>query len=227
MGIIGRFKDIMASNINALLDKAENPEKMIDQTMRNLTKDLADVKEETAEVIADEARCKRELDECTEELNKMQEYAEKAVLAGNDQDALKFIEQKNTLAARQQELQTTYDAAVANSAKMRQMHDKLVKDINELEARRDSIKAKIKVAKAQEKVNEMTSSLDDSADSISTFEKLEAKANAMLDKANAMSELNKSTNETDIDTLAAKYDSAPNTDAQSELEALKAKLGKS
>ena len=48
MGIISRFKDIMSSNINALLDKAEDPEKMIDQTMRNLNKDLAKVREETA-----------------------------------------------------------------------------------------------------------------------------------------------------------------------------------
>ena len=63
MGILSRFKDIMASNINALLDKAEDPEKMIDQTMRNLTKDLGKVKEETAAVMADEARAKRQLDE--------------------------------------------------------------------------------------------------------------------------------------------------------------------
>ena len=51
MGILQRFKDIMASNINALLDKAEDPEKMIDQTLRNLTKDLAEVKKETAAVM--------------------------------------------------------------------------------------------------------------------------------------------------------------------------------
>ena len=54
MGILQRFKDIMAANINALLDKAEDPEKMIDQTMRNLTKDLGEVKKETAAVMADE-----------------------------------------------------------------------------------------------------------------------------------------------------------------------------
>lgn len=77
MGIIARFKDIMAANINALLDKAEDPEKMIDQTMRNLTKDLAEVKQETAAVMADEQRCKRELDECNNEIAKMQTYAEK------------------------------------------------------------------------------------------------------------------------------------------------------
>ena len=75
MGILTRFKDIMASNINALLDKCEDPEKMIDQYMRNLESDLGKVKAETASVMAEETRAKRELDECTEQINKMQSYA--------------------------------------------------------------------------------------------------------------------------------------------------------
>ena len=44
MGVIQRFKDIMSANINALLDKAEDPSKMIDQYMRNLQEDLQKVK---------------------------------------------------------------------------------------------------------------------------------------------------------------------------------------
>ena len=44
MGILKRFKDIMSSNINALLDKAEDPEKMIDQYLRDLQEDLRKVK---------------------------------------------------------------------------------------------------------------------------------------------------------------------------------------
>ena len=56
MGVIQRFKDIMSANINAMLDKAENPEKMIDQYMRNLEDDLGKVKAETASVMAEEAR---------------------------------------------------------------------------------------------------------------------------------------------------------------------------
>ena len=61
MGVIQRFKDIMSANINAMLDKAENPEKMIDQYMRNLEDDLGKVKAETASVMAEEARAKRSL----------------------------------------------------------------------------------------------------------------------------------------------------------------------
>ena len=72
MGILTRFKDIMSANINALLDKCEDPEKMIDQYMRNLESDLGKVKAETASVMAEETRAKRELDECTEQINKTQ-----------------------------------------------------------------------------------------------------------------------------------------------------------
>ena len=156
MGIISRFKDIMSANINALLDKCEDPEKMIDQYMRNLQSDLGKVKAETASVMADEQRAKRELDECTAEINKLQAYAEKAVAAGNDDDARQFLAKKQTLVTKQQAFQQTYTLAADNAAKMRQMHDKLVNDINELDSRRDTIKAKMKVAKAQQTVNKLS-----------------------------------------------------------------------
>ena len=225
MGIIQRFKDIMSANINALLDKAEDPEKMIDQTMRNLTRDLGKVKEETAAVMADEQRAKRELDECTAEMQKMQTYAEKAVLAGNDADAAKFLQEKSKLQVKQQSLQQTYEVATANSMMMRQMHDKLVNDINELNSRRDAIKAKIRVAKTQQDINRIQSSVSDSASSISAFERMEAKADAMLDRANAEAELNSTEATSEVDALASKYDAAPDAAVESELAALKAKLG--
>lgn len=60
-GIIKRFTDIMSSNLNALLDRAEDPAKMIDQYMRDLESDLGKVKAETAAVMAEETRAKRGL----------------------------------------------------------------------------------------------------------------------------------------------------------------------
>lgn len=227
MGIISRFKDIMSANINALLDKAEDPEKMIDQYLRDMESDLGKVKAETAAVMAEETRCKRQLDECTAEMDKYQKYAEKAVLAGNDEDAKQFLAKKAQLATQQANLQQAYDVASANATKMRQMHDKLCKDIAELNSRKDSIKAKIAAAKAQEKINKLGASVEGVKGSMSAFDRMEAKADNMLDKANAMADLNSSAEDNSLDDLAAKYDStsasAPAVD--DELAALKAKMG--
>ncbi len=223
MGILSRFKDIMASNINALLDKAEDPEKMVDQTLRNLNEDLAKVKAETAGVMADEAKAKRNLDECNAEIARMQTYAEKAVVAGNDADAARFLTEKSKLVAKQATLQQVYDISAANAMKMRQMHDKLVNDIAELESRRDAIKAKIKLARAQQDINRVTSKIDSSS-SFAAFQRIEDKADAMLDLATAEAQLNATTASSEVDGLAAKYDASPDAAVQDELAALKARL---
>ena len=155
----------------------------------------------------------------------MQSYAEKALTAGNEADARKFLEKKQQLVSTQTALQQSYEAAAANAAKMRQMHDKLVKDIESLESRKAAIKAKVATAKAQERLNSIGSSVTGANNSMAAFSKMEAKANKMLDEANAMAELNQSQEDSDIDNLAAKYDSAPQDAAvDDELAALKAKM---
>ena len=226
MGILTRFKDIMASNINAMLDKAEDPEKMIDQFLRNLESDLGKVKAETASVIADEKAAERELNECNEEIAKMEKYAEKAILAENDGEARQFLTKKSELTTKLETLQSKYDAAHENAEKMRQMHDKLESDVAELKSRKDALKAKMAVAKTQEKINKIGSSIDGANSSIEAFDRLEAKANKKLDEAEAMAELNASSKKDSIAELAKKYDSAPDTSVDDELAALKAKMGK-
>ena len=227
MGIIARFKDIMSANINALLDKCEDPEKMIDQYLRNLESDLGNVKAETAAVMAEEKRAKRELDECTAEIEKFQNYAMKAVQAGNDDDARKFLEKKNQLVAKQTSLQQTYTIANANATKMRQMHDKIVADINELNSKRDQIKAKMAVAKAQERINKVGASVSGVENNMTAFARMEEKADRMLDEANAMAELTLDAASSDLEDLAAKYETnSEGTAVDDELAALKAQLGK-
>ncbi len=223
MSILTRFKDIMASNINALLDKAEDPEKMIDQCLRNLNSDLGKVKSETAAIMAEEQQAKRALDECTEDIAKMQSYAIKALEANNETDAKKFLEHKASLSAKLAGLQEAHTLAHTNAMHMREMHDKLVADIGELESRKDMIKGKLAVAKTQERINKMTSSVSGANNSIASFERFEEMANQALDKANAMAELNKS-QESSIDDLTAKYESSSSSSIDDELAALKARL---
>ena len=225
MSMLQRFKDIMSSNINALLDKAEDPEKMIDQMIRNLQSDLGKVKSETATVMAEESRLNRELNELKAEAEKMLTYAQRALQAGSDADARVFLEKKNSIQTKISEVESRLSVAKQNSQNMKAMHDKLNSQVNDLNAKRNEIKAKIQQAKLQERMNNMTLSTTGQA-SISKFNDIEAKANAMLDKANAMQELNNANND-GIDDLMAKYDS-PSQDTSAvddELAALKASLG--
>lgn len=225
MGVLQRFTDIMASNINALLDKAEDPEKMIDQTLRKLREDLAEVKKETANVIANEKSAKRKFDDAAEEVEKYTKAATKAVEAGNDGDARTLLTKKQQLTVTLGEYEKTFNMAHENSEKMRQMHDKLVNDIQALEDRRDMIKAKVATAKAREHMNQMVSGTQDSAASIEAFNRMEAKADKMLDAAEAMSELNETPKDSAAD-LAEKYSSSSDAEVDAELAAIKASLGK-
>ena len=222
MGILSRFKDIMASNVNALLDKFEDPTKMVDQMLIDLREDLAEVKKETAAVMADEKSAKRKMDECKADVEKYTLSAQNALKAGNEEDAKKLIASKQKLETTLASLTATYDAAHVNSEKMKQLHDKLVQDIEDLENRKDAIKAKVATAKAQEHMNKMVSGVDTSS-SIAAFERMEAKANKMLDAANAEADLNASTSS--AADLADKYTTGTDTTVDVELAKMKAELG--
>lgn len=220
MSILKRFTDIMSANLNALLDKAEDPAKMVDQILRNLNDDLEKVKAETASIIAEESRAKRELADCTEEVNKLLTYAKRAVEAGNDADARLFLSKKATLVEKQSTLEQKVQLASDNAKKMRQMHDKLVEEISELNARRDSIKAKLATAKMQTRINELGSSVGTAKTNLGAFARMEDKANRLLDEANAMAELNAAPVD-EIDDLMSKYDTIVNSSIEDELVALK------
>lgn len=225
MGILQRFSDIVSANVNALLDKAEDPGKMIDEYLRKATKDLAEVKQETAGVMAEESRTKRLVDDNAAQVAKFEALAKKALLAGNEDDARVFLSKKQELESAGAGLQTAYAAAHENAVKMRELHDKLVKDINTLNSRRQAVKAKMAVAKTQERVNKMGASADKLQSSMGAFERMEEKADRMLDEANAMSELSSQAVD-EAQALEEKYKTADtNASVEDELAALKLKMG--
>ena len=160
MGILSRFADIIKANVNDLLDRAEDPAKMVDQYLRDLTEALAEVKEETAGVMAEEARTARLVAENEREVAKYEELAKRALKAGSEEDARTFLAKKQQLAAKGESLRQAADAAHGNASKMREMHDKLVSDIETLRGRREAIKAKVAVARTQDQVNKVSTAGD-------------------------------------------------------------------
>ena len=218
MSILERFSTIIKANINDLLDRAEDPAKMMDQYMRQLMSDLADVKRETAAVMAEEKR---------QESAKNADLARRALQLSNEDDARVFLAKKQELEKRIEELQKMYDVAHENSMRMRQVHDKLVSDAETLRQRREAIQSKMALARAQEKAANVMGSHTGADESRlgDAIARMEDKADAMLDRSNAMQSLN----ETPLDPAAElekKYaDGAKNAAVEDELEKMKKEMG--
>ena len=224
MGILGRFKNIMSANVNALLDRVEDPSKMIDQTLRQLVNDLAEVKKETAGVMAEETRTRREADANITEVKKNMDLARKALSAGNEDHARVFLNKKNELEAQGVELQKLAEVAQENAVQMRQMHDKLVKDINALKSRKATIKSNLAVAKATERVNKMGAAGAKAEGALQAFDRYEQQAQNRLDRSRALSALNEVPRD-EAQALADLYKNGGGAALEDELSALKVEMG--
>ncbi len=225
MAILERFADIIKANINAIIDNMEDPSKMIDQYLRDMMEDLAEVKSNTASVMAEETRTKRLVDENAAEVAKYTEYAKKALQSNNEGDARTFITKKQELEKIGADLVKAYAVAHENAIKIRQLHDKLSSDIETLKSRKEMIKAKVSVAKTQQTINEANDYAGKTESAKNAFERMESKADRMLDEANAMAELNKPVQD-EAGKLEEKYASSGSVSVEEELDRLKKEMGK-
>lgn len=227
MGILSRFGDIMRANINDLLTGAENKnaEKLLNQYLRDAREDYAQVRNETASVMAEEAAAKRRLDGINDQMTRYERYAQAAVQAGNDADALKFLEAKGQLQPKKTDAEAAYAQAQANSERMRQMTQKLLTDIQEAESKIGELKAKLRIAESKEKMQQLTEKIGGNA--LGNFDSLAGSIQKRIDAADAKEALDAElAGDRELDDLEKKY---ANTDggpsAQSELEVLKARMG--
>jgi len=201
-GILSRFSDIMKSNINAALDKLEDPSKMIDQLLRDARKNLADVKKESANVIAQETAALRALEK---ERANVAEYtrATKAALAkGNEEDALKLAERVAKEESNLAQAEKVYAMCKENADNMRAMFKKLSADVQLLEGKRANLKGLVAASKAQESVNKMASKT--TGGMATKIDDMERKIQQRFDAANAMASLDAEVGD-EAAELAAKY----------------------
>lgn len=220
---LGRIPKILEANINALLDKCEDPAKMIDQLLVDYKRDLADVKRDTASVMADVKMAEKKLEECDADIARKQKAAENALKAGNEADARTLLAAKQTLCVTRESLLQNLSVAQKNAEMMQEGYNKLVRNIEDLELRKDAAKAKIAMAKAQERINNSAAKANKTVN-LDAFDKYEAKAERMLAEANAAAELDKET--VSVESLTDKYTSgAESSSVDDELAALKASMG--
>lgn len=220
--VLSRMGDILSSNINDLLDKCENPEKMARQYLRQAMEDLADVRKETAVILAEEKRCKKLYDSVKDDSIKWKNLAVKALEAANEGDAKVFLQKEMSAKEDIAAAELTYNAAKANAKKMRDMHDKLSQDVSTLQSRLKNVEAMSSVAKAQTTINKMSSK--SSRNATGKFDKMEQRIADQLNTAEAESELLQEPTDEATD-LADKYGTSSDSSVDSALADLKASMG--
>lgn len=219
--IIARFSDIMSANMNALLDRVEDPEKMVEQTIRNLERDLVQVKVETAGIMADAENSKKRCEDNKKEIENLAGYVQKAIKTGSEEDAKQFIKKKQQLEQVQAYYDQQYSIAKENADKVHEMHDKLCADLACAKDRANLVRSKSAMAKAQEHINQVSKNAN-SADSLNTMRKWEEKADNRYEKAKAMRELDLHAGP--VDALKSKYGNIDDESVAAELESLKRQM---
>jgi phage shock protein A len=100
MGIFTRFRDIVSSNINAMLDKAEDPEKLIKLMISEMEDTLVEIKASCAGVMANSKKVQRQLDEVQSREEYWKERAELGVNKGRDDLAREALMEKRRYSDR-------------------------------------------------------------------------------------------------------------------------------
>ncbi|MBO4864563.1 MAG: PspA/IM30 family protein [Eubacterium sp.] len=206
----------MASNINAVFkNEDKHPEKAIEKYLLQLRSDLGQVKSETAALEMDVRRAENALNQNRAEKEKLERYVAKAKESGSTSDAMTFESKLMNVTLEGEKLEAKYNEAKANLTNLSAMNEKLSNDLMTLEGKLQEVKTKVETAKAQEKMNQMAMKAG-SADSDEMFSKMNEKADYMLDRANAMAELDSPTRVSDFDDITRLADKYENGDSDND-----------
>ena len=144
MGIFTRFSDIVNSNINAILDKAEDPEKIVRLMIQEMEDTLVEVLSAAARSIADKKDLNRKLEALDAELRDWDDKAELAMRKGREDLAKAALVEKSRV-------QSAVDALKADYVSVDEGLAKLNEDIARLEAKLQDAKARQKALLARHK----------------------------------------------------------------------------
>ena len=215
MGIFTRFRDIISSNINAMLDKAEDPEKLIKLMIREMEDTLVEIKTACAGVMASGKKTQRQLDRHKVQAQYWEEKAELAVDKGRDDLAREALLEKRKFTRRAQTLQQDLieqDQLIEQyQDDIRQLEDKLksARDKQRMLVQRH-VHARNKI-QAQQEMRRI-----DSSETMMKFDELENRIERMEAEADLVNFGQKTSLENELERLSV------DDEIESELEALKA-----
>jgi phage shock protein A len=219
MGIFTRFRDIISSNINAMLDRAEDPEKLIKLMIREMEDTLVELKASCAGVMANAKKFQRGVEEAESRAKYWEEKASLAVTKGRDDLAREALVERRRyterVEAHEQEIAEHNGLVVQYQEDIRQLEERLR---SAQEKQRVLVQRHIRAngsRRAREEIRRM-----DSAEALFKFEELENRIERMEAEADLVNFGRKPALEAEMDDLEV------DEDIEEELKTLKSSLGK-
>ena len=220
MSLLERVTTLVRANINDLLDKSEDPEKMIKQYLLDMQNQLIQVKTQVAASIADEQKLYTRYLQNQEQADDWQKKAELAVSKGADDLAKEALQRHNSYQQIADGFKTQYDEQKQQVEVLKSALEKLEAKIEEAERKKDLLIARSRRAEAEQKIHDTMAGIGKGG-AFEGFDRMEDKVEEKEAMAKASAEL-------DTDTLEDKFAQLEkSSDVDSQLEELKAKMNKS
>ncbi|HWV24001.1 MAG TPA: PspA/IM30 family protein [Thermomicrobiales bacterium] len=214
MGILDRMQRLVRANVNDLIDRAEDPEKMIDQILRDMESNIVTARSQVAAMIAQEKELEADANESSHLADEWGAKAKRAVDAGKDDLAREALRRKRDSQENADAYKKQHDVQLQTVDRLKSQLQALESKYQQTMAQRDSLIARQRRAKASQKVAEFSANLTP-LDASSELDRMERKIRTNEAQAAALSEMNESS--VDAQFRELDYD----VDIEKELEALK------
>jgi phage shock protein A len=218
MGILDRVSTLMRANINDLIDRAEDPEKVVRQLLMDMNSQLLQVKTTVAASIADEKQLMQRYRDNDAKAAEWQRRAELAVEKGQDDLAREALTRRNTFATTAEGFKEQYEQQARQVEILKDALHQLEAKIQEATTKQDLLIARARRAKAETKIRTTLSGLDQSS-ALGSFARIEEKVMRQEAQAAALGELSTDTTERRFEVLQQ------DSEVDRQLAALKAQKG--
>jgi len=225
MGLFDRLSTLLRSNINDLISRAEDPEKMLSQILVDMRSQLVKAKQQVASAIADEKRLRDQADAEYRQAADWEEKAKLAIKEGRDDLAKQAILRQGEHQSHGVQLEQTWESHRLETDKLKNSLRDLNDKIEEAKRKKNLLIARQRRAQAQKRIAETMSSLSEKS-AFDAFARMEERIEQNERQIKATSELDE---ELTGDTLANQFKQlergAATSTVDAQLLALKQKMG--
>ena len=220
MGILTRIFNLFRATTSDLLDKAEDPEKMIKQMISDLEAQKKKAKEQMTEALALQKRLERDTEKEHQEAEKWEQKAILAVQNEKDDLAKEALTRKNEHLRRALDFEKQLEMHQNNADSLKESYQTMEDKIDEIKRKQGLLSVKQKQAEAQEKIYKTIEGLGDTSGIMDTIERAEEKVENLQARAEAYQEISM---ESDQESLEKKFKELEHESPDMEMELLELK----